>query len=253
MKKSLYIRTALFGSASALVIGVAIMPAITFAADRHANSGHHDSIIGEHHRPRGLMGLVGTVSAISVDSSGVGTVTITVDAMPWKNNQRVKKAVDRFLDNHPNFPKPGDSIAVKVDSGTKYMINNVESRASSLTIGTKVRVLGGGKSTDHKTAKLLTTNLQPPMHGHAPMHGHVGTVSSFNTTNNTMTVSMPAKGDHPATTITVNYTDSTKFRQNKTASSESALAVGATVRFGGKVSTTSGVVSVSNVKFINIK
>lgn len=240
MKKSLYIRTALLGSASALAVGAAVLPATTFAAEsgssRHA---HHE---GTQRPPRGPRGVVGTVSNVSVNADGVGTLQLTVSVPP---NPEAGRAFER---NHPHMPEPGDVLTIKVTGDTKYMINGQESTASSLTSGATVRLLGGGKNSDDYTAKLITTDLIPPT------RGFKGTVSAIDTSANTMTVSFPATDKHDAASVTVQYSDSTKFLQKDTANAtESSVAVGDKVRFDGTLSTDSGTLKVTDVHVIGIK
>lgn len=251
MKKSLYIRTALLGSASALAVGAAVLPATSFAAESGSSqAAHHDGM----QRPaRGPRGVVGTVSNVSVNSAGVGTLQLTVVAPPKPTNMPAAEAShshSRGMMNqgHQNMPKPGETITINVTSDTKYMVNGQESSAAGLTNGATVRVLGGGKDSDDRTAKLITTDLMPPMRGLG------GTVSAIDTGTNTMTVSFPATDKHAAATVTVKYSDSTKFVEKDVANvTESSVAVGDKVHFDGKISTSNGTSTVTDVHLIGIK
>lgn len=252
MKKSLYIRTALLGSASALAVGAAVLPATTFAAESGSSqTAHHD---GMQRPPRGPRGVVGTVSNVSVNADGVGTLQLTIVAppkpenMPAADDSSHHRPLAMFLHNHPDLPKPGETITINLTSDTKYMIDGQESTAAGLTSGTTVRVLGGGKDSDDRTAKLITTTLMPPM------RGFMGTVSAIDTGANTMTVSFPATDKHAAATVTVQYSDSTKFvEKDVTNVTESSVTVGDKVRFDGKLSTGNGTSTVTDVHMIGIK
>lgn len=146
------------------------------------------------------------------------------------------------------MPKPGEVITINVTGDTKYMINGQESTAAGLTSGATVRVLGGGKDSDDRTAKLITTDLKPPM------RGFVGTVSAIDTGANTMTVSFPATDKHAAATVTVQYSDSTKFvKKNASNITEASVSTGDKVRFDGKLSTSNGTSTVTDVHTIGIK
>lgn len=251
MKKSLYIRTALLGSASALAVGAAVLPATTFAAESGSSqTAHHD---GMQRPPRGPRGVVGTVSNVSVNADGVGTLQLTIVAPPKPENAsttdaRHPHAMGMMEQTRANMPKPGETITINVTSDTKYMVNGQESTAAGLTSGTTVRVLGGGKDSDDRTAKLITTTLMPPM------RGFMGTVSAIDTGANTMTVSFPATDKHAAATVTVQYSDSTKFvEKDVTNVTESSVAVGDKVRFDGKLSAGNGTATVTDVHMIGIK
>ena len=251
MKKSLYIRTALLGSASALAVGAAVLPATSFAAESGSSqAAHHD---GMQRPPRGPRGVVGTVSNVSVNTDGVGTLQLTIVAPPKPANMPVADAshphpIAMFERNHPDMPKPGETITINVTGDTKYMVNGQESSAAGLANGATVRVLGGGKDSDDHTAKLITTDLMPPM------RGFKGTVSAIDTSANTMTVSFPATDKHAAATVTVQYSDSTKFVEKDVANvTESSVAVGDKVRFDGKISTGNGTATVTDVHIIGIK
>lgn len=251
MNKSLYIRTALLGSASALAVGAAVLPATTFAAESGtSHPAHHD---GTQRPPRGPRGVVGTVSNVSVDSTGVGTVQLTIVAPPKPENMPAADAnhprpLAMLQHNHPDLPKPGETITINVTADTKYMVNGQESTAAGLTSGTTVRVLGGGKDSDDKTAKLITTDLMPPM------RGFMGTVSAIDTSANTMTVSFPATDKHAAATVTVQYADNTKFVEKDVVNvTESSVTIGDKVRFDGKFSDANGTPTVTDVHMIGIK
>lgn len=150
--------------------------------------------------------------------------------------------------NHQDLPKPGETITINVTGDTKYMIDGEESTAAGLTSGTTVRVLGGGKDSDDRTAKLVTTDLT------SPMRGFVGTVSAIDTAANTMTVSFPATDKHAAATITVQYSDTTKFvEKGATDVTESSVVAGDKVHFDGTFSANDGSPTVTNVRTIGIK
>lgn len=251
MKKSLFIRTALLGSASALAVGAAVLPATTFAAESgSSHSAHHE---GTQRPPRGPHGVVGTVSNVSVNADGVGTFQLTIVAPPKPENLPAAgtnrpRPMGMMEQARANMPKPGETITINVTSDTKFMINGQESTAAGLSDGTTVRVLGGGKDSGDRTAKLVTTSVIPPT------RGFVGTVSAIDTGANTMTVSFPATDKHAAATVTVQYSDTTKFVENgATNVTESSVSTGDKVRFDGTLSKDSGSPTVTNVRMIGIQ
>jgi hypothetical protein len=67
-------------------------------------------------------------------------------------------------------------------------------------------------------------------------------------------VLFPATDKHAAATVTVKYSDSTKFAEKDVANAtESSIVVGDAVRFDGTFSNESGTPTIANVHHVGIK
>ena len=246
MKKSLFIRTALLGSASALAVTALALPTTSFASNGQGNSDQsalHARGFESPRPARGPRGVIGSVSGISVDSSGNGTLKLTITKAP-------EFKVSEHSKHRPRHFEPlnvGDTVTININSETKFMINGVESTANNLENGSVVRVLGGGKNTDSKTARLITTNLQVPTPGQA------GTVTNIDTNENVMTISFPATKELSAGTAIVEYSDNTLFLHKGTRVTESSVAVGSLVHFNGQISDDDDSKTFINVEVIGIR
>ena len=239
------IRTAV-ASAVALSVGVAVLPSATYAASSSDVSAA--GRMNPDHR-RGP-GVVGEVTAVTQNGDGTGTITLTIAKPPVERPNVVRHLAQN---DESNIPVAGSSIVIAYTSETKFSINGEESSAASLAVGTTVRVVAGRAGDELLPAKIVTTDVRKSadMKKH---RGFSGIVSAIDATANTMTVQFPGRNDErPAVTVTVVYSDSTKFVKDGETSSESAVTVGANVQFNGTLSTDSGSVKVSDVTRINLK
>ncbi|MEK9155433.1 MAG: hypothetical protein AAB839_02175 [Patescibacteria group bacterium] len=236
---------AALASAVALSVGVAVLPATTFAASSSDVSAAGRSNPDHRRGP----GVVGEVTAVTQNGDGTGTITLTIAKPPVERPNVVRHLAQN---DDSNIPDAGSSIVIAYTSETKFSINGEESSAANLAVGTTVRVVAGRAGDELLPAKIVTTDVRKPadMKKH---RGFMGIVSAIDATANTMTVQFAGRNERPATTVTVVYSDSTKFVKSGETSNEAAVTVGATVQFNGTLSADSGTVKVSDVTRINLK
>lgn len=253
MKKTLLIKAGLLTAASAVTLGAGIAPA-AFAAETSGDASSH--VMGDRNLRPPMMGPVGTVSAVTQNGDGTGTVTLTLEARPenaprptGEAAEHVQDRIERFREEHPDAPKPGDSVTVNYDDSTKFMINGTEASASELTVGTKVRVLGARFDSD-TAAKVITTDVKPPA---GRMHrGITAVIESVDAATNSFKVLLPARGEHEAQVILVQYSDDTTFKNGQDDATENDLSAGDRVQVNGKLNVEEGTVSIGDVKNVVI-
>lgn len=232
---------AVLGSILALSVGVAVVPLSTFAATSSVENPSGRRMHHDHHR----MGAIGDVVAITPKSDGMGTISLKI-AQPPTDHPAKFRAVAQVRPN--DLPVPGSVVEIPYDQNTKFVIDGKESSVSNVSIGTRVRIVAGKHGDETYPAKLVTTKLPSPK-----KFDFMGTVSTVNTSANTMMVSFRGRGDKEAVTVNVVYSDSTSFAKNHDAATESSLIVGAKVHFDGKLLKDDETISVTDVTKIDVE
>ena len=157
-------------SGLALTLGVTALPALTLAAESvDAGSGHmqHQGQMQNGHARR-HMGMVATLSSMTDNGDGTGTLTLTIVKVPKlpQGGQQSQTNADR-----PAMPKVGDSITVNYDQNTKFGLGgNREATVDDLTVGQTLRLMMGkpAEGSTTPTLKAVTDQLKPPT-GKMPM------------------------------------------------------------------------------------
>jgi hypothetical protein len=207
MKNTLLLKATVLGAASALTIGAAAVPFVSFASEpSSANAAQHDGPRGN--QPgRGMMGPHGTVTSIDDRGDGTGTITLTL-AVPERPEgapeldasalEKIEARMEAFFEAHPDAPRPGDSMTVAYDSTTKFMIGGKEASAADVTVGMSMFAMGV-KPESGEAAKLITDAARPPRSENGPRgerpRGMVGEVVNVDTDANTVTITLPDDSD----------------------------------------------------------
>lgn len=106
--------------------------------------------------------------------------------------------MEAFFEEHPDAPRPGDSLTVAYDSETKFMIGGEEASAADVTVGMSIFAMGVKPESD-EAAKLITDAARPPHGENGPRderpRGMIGEVTSVDTDANTVTITLPDDSD----------------------------------------------------------
>lgn len=220
MKKSLLFKTGVLSAVSALTIGATVFPFTSLASESSGDDSAQQSDVRRNAPRLGMMGPVGEVTAVSDAGDGTGTITLTLKAPERPEDapeltdsmlEKIQERMETFFAEHPDAPKPGDSVTVAYDSETKFMIGGEEVSVADVTVGAMVRALGTKLNTN-EAAEVITDALRPPMgegehpgqHGRDDRNGQrprgmIGEVASIDSDANTVTITLPDDSDEKFT------------------------------------------------------
>ncbi len=202
MKKSLLLKTGVLGAASALVLGAAVVPFISFASEVSNTTESHVRL---QRGGAGMRGAHGLVTAIDDAGDGTGTITLTSvipkrpESAPVPDEniaEKIKENIEAFFEAHPEAPQPGESFVITYDNETRFFIGGEESSVSAVTVGMTVHVAGMTTNSDH--AVRAVSDAPRPLRdadGRFRLRGVLGEVLSVDTEANTVTISLPDESD----------------------------------------------------------